>query len=485
MTNKKTFADQVLLASLYQGTFGIEVEEHRVSLKRRSLSQRAHPNSLGNRHHNPFFQTDFAESQEELVTSPHHSTKSCLNHLHSLQAILQASLNPDDIIWPLSMPPKLNQDDLDYLPKGFRNRPWYQKYLEKMLEKYGPYYGLMAGIHINYAPTKELLEWYRLHHQLQDKVVANNQMLFQIAQQVLGYRWLFTYLFGASPIIENKDDTIPEKQRKMQPVRSYRSSKYGFNNDTNFEPDYSSLDNFISQLEHYIKTGDLVAPSDFHGPVRLKGAPTFEALTTLGAGYLEFRIFDLNPFSQDGISQNTMSFLHLLIMDAVINPQPWDAIKLKRAEARNNLVALQHPVQSVSQDAQDEAKRLLHRLAEIVQAAPEELRIGFNKALNFANTCMLNPRETTSGKLQTFIKDKSLVNYGIVRGEMIKNDYRVEPKRFKFKTIPMELLSAYQKTHQLGLPTQLNENKLLVTIKDKQYTLKNNGELNDILQTNN
>lgn len=478
---KHTLADQKLLSCLYQGTFGIEVEEHRVCKNQKSLSQLPHPKTLGERHGHPFFQTDFAESQEELVSLPYPSTRTCLSHLHSLQAMLQASLDPNDVIWPLSMPPKLNQDDLTYLPEGFKQRPWYQKYLEKMVEKYGPYYGLMAGIHVNYAPTKELLDWYQANHDYPDQVSANNHMLFQIVQQVLGYRWLLTYLFGASPITENQADTIPAAQRAMAPVRSYRSSKYGFNNLANFKTDYSNLENFIDQLEHFIETGKLVAPSDFHGPVRLKGVPTFEALTEIGAQYLEFRIFDLNPFTQDGLNQTTMSFLHLLIMDAIVNPQVWNRDTIDNAEKLNDFVALQHPTEPVPAEAQAAARNLFTRLAEIVKTAPADLRIDFSKALNFAILALENPSQTTSAQLTTFVKENSLVPFGMQRGAMIKSDYQLEPDSTKFKNVPETLLKAYQKSHQLGLKSTILENQISVTFKDQTKTFTNDQEFETYL----
>lgn len=324
-----------LKTALYEGNFGIEVEEHRVNQYNCHLSQVPHAAGLGTRKGHPFFQTDFAESQEELVTSPHESVSACLDHLHCLQSILQDNLDENDMIWPLSMPPKLNADDLDYLATGFKARPWYQKYLEKMLEKYGPFYGLMSGVHVSYSPSAEILTWYKSEYGYSTQAEANNQMLFKTVQHILGYRWLLTYLFGASPISENIDDTIPEKARQLQPVRSFRSSQYGFNNLDNFKTDYSSINAFTAQLNHFMTTGRLVSLSDFHGPARMKGFETLEELQNKGATFIELRIFDLNPFSNNGIDKLTLNFLHLLIMDSITNPKNWCADSLSKAEITN------------------------------------------------------------------------------------------------------------------------------------------------------
>ncbi|USS91335.1 glutamate--cysteine ligase [Fructilactobacillus carniphilus] len=467
---------------LYQGTFGVEVEEHRVSSRHQSLSQQLHPASLGERRGHVFFQNDFAESQEELVTLPHHSTRSCLNHLHTLQAVLQQALPDDDLIWPLSMPPRLGETDLNYLPQGFRARPWYQKYLEKMLEKYGPFYGLMCGVHVNYAPTTALLSWYQNQHHLTDVVQARNQMLFQIVQQVLGYRWLLTYLFGAAPISENPGDTIPTDLRGLQPVRSFRSSKYGFNNDANFEPDYSSFTHFVNQLEHYVATGDLVAPSDFHGPIRLKGVPTFAALQEVGAQYLEFRFFDLNPFSQDGINQLTLSFLHLLVMDAVVNPRQWEKATLSQAADYHDRVALQHPETPVTASANAQVEQLWQRLDKIVAAAPADLRISLNKALNFAKMAVHNPEQTVSGKLVTFMEHGSLMNYGLRRGRMLKRDYQVEPQLAQVKNVPEQWQGCYRDCCRHGWKADVKDEQLLVKCNQNSYTLSNKAQFEELLQ---
>ena len=52
-----------------QGSFGIEKESQRVYADG-SIVTSPHPKAFGNRRFHPYIQTDFAESQLELVTPP-------------------------------------------------------------------------------------------------------------------------------------------------------------------------------------------------------------------------------------------------------------------------------------------------------------------------------------------------------------------------------------------------------------------------------
>lgn len=97
--NLEWFQKNKLLESLFSGYFGLEIGEHRVQLDSQSLSQHPHYQNLGNRRSNSYFQTDFSESQEEIITDKKPTTKDALSHLHELQTILVSELKDDEIIW--------------------------------------------------------------------------------------------------------------------------------------------------------------------------------------------------------------------------------------------------------------------------------------------------------------------------------------------------------------------------------------------------
>ena len=61
--------EEHLAEQLYHSLVGLEIEEHRIDQHGR-LSQRPHPRQLGSRTIHPYLQTDFTESQLEVITDP-------------------------------------------------------------------------------------------------------------------------------------------------------------------------------------------------------------------------------------------------------------------------------------------------------------------------------------------------------------------------------------------------------------------------------
>ena len=82
-----------LLLLLSQFKFGIEIEEHRIQLSTGTLSKQTHPKNFGSRKFNSHFQTDFSESQEELITAPHPSSEKALEQLYELQMMNHQRIN--------------------------------------------------------------------------------------------------------------------------------------------------------------------------------------------------------------------------------------------------------------------------------------------------------------------------------------------------------------------------------------------------------
>lgn len=470
--------DPTILDALYAGRFGIEIEEHRVQTSTHTLSRHPHPSALGDRQTQPYFQTDFSESQEEVVTSPQHSTKQALAHLHELQTILAEALTKDEIIWPLSMPPHLNADDIHFLNTHFE-RPWYQDYRDLLLARYGSFQHIMAGIHVNFSPDEKLIDWYSQQHHIHSRATAKNTLFFQIAQQVASYRWLLTYLFGASPVSENPADNLPKDRTDIEPVRSWRTSEFGFANLPEIQIDYVDLETQVQQIQQYIAKGDLYDKSEFYGPVRLKAPGDLPHLVQNGAEYIEFRLFDIDPFTQDGISQNALSFLHLLILDAIINPENWQKHELDSARALNHVVSLQNPNDLLPETAMTYANTLFSRLAYIVQSAPTAQRPDFQAALDFARTAVQQPNLTVGAKLVPFIDNQSLISFGLQRGLDILNTRQQSTLTEDFPNVPDHLIKTYIQAHQLGLETTLDtENRQLQVRRDGQIiTLTSDQDL--------
>ena len=68
---------------------------------------------------------------------------------------------------------------------------------------------------------------------------------------------------------------IFQRQFPIKPhqyVRSLRSGKYGYVNDPKIHVSYDSLQEYVETLEHWVKSGDLIAEKEFYSSVRLRGA---------------------------------------------------------------------------------------------------------------------------------------------------------------------------------------------------------------------
>ena len=65
-------------------------------------------------------------------------------------------------------------------------------------------------------------------------------------------------MFSATPTVEeNISEAIPLKPHQY--VRSLRSGKYGYVNNPKIHVSYDSLQEYVETLEHWVKSGDLIA----------------------------------------------------------------------------------------------------------------------------------------------------------------------------------------------------------------------------------
>ena len=74
-----------------QGSFGFEKESQRVHADG-SVVTTAHPKVFGSRAYHPYIQTDFAESQLELITPPNKKIEDSLRWLSAIHEVVLRSL---------------------------------------------------------------------------------------------------------------------------------------------------------------------------------------------------------------------------------------------------------------------------------------------------------------------------------------------------------------------------------------------------------
>ncbi|EHO53813.1 gamma-glutamylcysteine synthetase [Lentilactobacillus kisonensis] len=398
---------------LYHSLVGVEVEEHRINNEGR-LSRKPYPQNLGSRSYHPYLQSDFSESMSELITDPNPTIGGVLNQLDILQTVLHRSIKDDEFIWPLSMPPALISGDTDFIKTHF-GRPKYQEYRDYLTKKYGISRKLVTGVHLNFSIPEPVIN--RLYTHYEDKfkslVEFKNALYFQLAQNIVLHRWLITYLFGASPIAEKgyMNDVI--STLVDHPVRSIRSSLYGYVNNPEDRIDatmYSSLNNYIDTLTNAIADKRLYSTAEFYGPVRLRDQQSLKDYRTKGISYLELRIIDNTPFTPNGISRHAMYFLKFFLMYLLVTPVDPATIKqdLTAASDDNNKVALESPDQPTFKMA-DGVKIFdeLKEMAQSLHAHSEQLQ-----ALDDFSEVMTHPELTASAMLLPHIKDNSLMTFG-------------------------------------------------------------------------
>ena len=295
-----------------QGTFGIEKESQRVHSDG-SIVTSSHPKAFGNRRFHPYIQTDFAESQLELVTPPMKKLEDTLRWLSAIHEVTLRTLPENEFIFPFSMPAGLPPEE--HIKVAQLDNHEDVAYREHLVQSYGKYKQMVCGIHYNFQIDPKFIEaLFHAQNETQSAVDFQNDFYLKIAKNFLRYQWILLYLFSATPTVEEKYFRGNSPLKPHQYVRSLRSGKYGYVNDPKIHVSYDSLQEYVETLEHWVKSGDLIAEKEFYSSVRLRGAKKARDLLEKGIQYLEFRLFDLNPFAPYGIELDDAKFIHYFIL---------------------------------------------------------------------------------------------------------------------------------------------------------------------------
>lgn len=393
------------------GRFGLEKESQRVTFSG-ELAKTDHPETLGNRSFHPYIQTDFSETQMELITPVADSVGEVLRYLAALHDVALRSIDENEMLWPLSMPPALPEKDRDIQIAKLDefSEVLYRRYLAK---EYGKRKQMVSGIHVNFEFAKELIRQLFLSQETYTSIrVFQNALYLKVARNFLRYRWMLTYLFGASPISEDgffeKDEDRPKG-----PIRSIRNSSFGYRNHENVQASFASLEEYVTTIQEMVENGVLSEEKEFYSPIRLRGEKTLAQLAQNGVQYLEIRNLDLNPFARLGIEEDALRFiqiflLYLLWAEEKEKLDDW----LKTGEFLNEQVSLGHPFEQVKTLA--EGDRIFLEMTEMV----EKLNIPEMKPiLNHFYEQLRMPEMTVAGRMWPIIATNSNRELGIVYGQ--------------------------------------------------------------------
>ena len=324
-----------------QARFGIEREGQRVDLAG-NLAKTDHPAIFGDRSYHPYIQTDFSETQTEMITPVTDSIPELFQYLAAVYDVTARSIPKEEMIWPLSMPPALPEKDEEIIIAKLKNFEdvLYRRYLAK---EYGKRKQMVSGIHFNFELGDELLRTLFSHQEeFQDFSEFKTELYLKTARNFMRYRWMITYLFGASPMSEK--NYFLDESHPQEPVRSIRNSALGYTNHPNVKVSYASMKQYLADIERMIEEGKLSEEKEFYTPLRFRGGKKVADLATTGVRYIELRNIDLNPYARLGINPEQVRFLQLFLMYMLWTEEKEDCDQwVAEGTTRNNKVALEQP----------------------------------------------------------------------------------------------------------------------------------------------
>lgn len=309
---------------LFRGQFSLEKENVRVDAEGR-LALTPHPEAFGRRKDHPYLQTDFSESQIEMITPKFGTVEEAGDFLEALHDVVTLALPDGEYLWPSSNPPILPQDD-DRIPIARMEEGFEDEYRQRLAHKYGRKKQLLSGVHYNFSFDEGFLgKLYSASGSHQGFTAFKNSLYAKVARNVLKYRWLLIYLTGASPVFDSSyleccvrtSDHLDEASRYYPSMNSLRNSLCGYRNEKSLHVSYDSVEAYVRDLRDWVRTGELLHAKEFYSAVRLKSAIKGDPLDNLmehGVDYMELRLFDLNPLHKVGINRRAMKFVHLFLV---------------------------------------------------------------------------------------------------------------------------------------------------------------------------
>lgn len=320
-----------------QVRLGVEIEKQRVD-QDNHLSMRKFPTNLS-RSVSQFVQREFCEAQMEFAFPPYHDPEQNIALIETVLARTNEQLEYSEQLWSYSMPPFLPEDltkvPISTIPKET------QEYRDKSRAKYDVRRLLNTGVHVNVSFDERTAKILAAKLEF----ATTDDLYLQVAQYFMLHRWLLTYLFGATPwaLPGYFDGSEPDR-----PVRSLRSSSYGFMNDV--RGDYRSIWHYVTTINHAVASNWLLEPREYYESVRLKsgGSKDPNRILQKGVTHLELRTFDLNPLTFTAVSVEQLRFLKMLTVYYAYAPKMTSfevSEGLRLAAIKNEMVALENPLQ--------------------------------------------------------------------------------------------------------------------------------------------
>lgn len=398
---------------LLKARYGIEKESHRVDLSG-NLAKTDHPKSITLKDDHPYIQRDFSETQMELITPVTDTLEDLFNSLAAIHDVAYRSMNENEMLWPLSMPPQLPEKEEDIVIAKLENSE-NVRYRQTLSQSYGRRKQMVSGIHFNFEFGEELIQaLFSSQSKIKDYQQFKADIYLKVTRNYLHYRWFVTYFYGASP---QSEKNFFEEDSLNGPVRSIRGSKYGYANSDDVQVSYSSIRNYLSDLSFLVQRGFLSEEKEFYAPVRLRGGHRVSDLENYGVRYIELRNIDLNPFETYGISYEQAEFLHLFLLyllwkDEGNHCDEW----VKAGDSYNEIVALEHPLRQTQFEV--EANKMIDEMEQLVEIL--DLPVS-DMLFVHLREMLMDPSKTLAGRLY---KESEKSNQSLVATLIAKENYK-------------------------------------------------------------
>jgi len=381
--------DENVIHSLVGIQRGIEKEGLRVTAND-TISQTMHPPEVGSTLTHPTITTDYSEALLEFITPKQHGIESTIDYIRDLHSFTLKHL-PDQVVWPASMPCKLNGDEsIPIADYGSSNVGQLKHvYRQGLGVRYGRTMQAIAGVHYNFSlPDKFWLAYKKHFNDTNNLTDFKSEQYFSQIRNFRRYSWLLYYLFGASPVLDKSFfnngkhslEKFSDNTFGLRYATSLRMSDLGYQNSAqeDLNISYNSLHDYTHTLglavqqpyskyqqigvksgEQYIQLNAniLQLENEYYSDIRPKrvtqsGEKPIYALDSRGVEYIEVRILDLNPFLAEGIDAEQVRFLDAFLVHCLIAPCPTQSTT-SCADLRSN----QH---SIIMRGRDPELRLFH-----------------------------------------------------------------------------------------------------------------------------
>lgn len=463
---------------LWDSTIGLEREALRID-KQANISLKDHPSEWGSRNHHPYIQTDFAEGQIELITPPSKRIDDIISWFEALHQIVETTIGSDsyqELLWPFSMPPNLN--NLDQVRSAQLDDPKEYQYRKYLIEVYGKPVQLVSGIHYNFQINPQLMKKY-LPKESKLAIKANNDIYMSFARKYLYYRWGLTYLLGASPCSPSEYFTKLYGKPTSLPMRSIRQSRYGYQNDPSIKVSYASLENFVTDVESHVQSGKLSVEKELYRDVRMRGGKPNREMISKGISYIEFRNFDLNPYSRHGMTKEDIYFIKIWLISLLIHNQDHiDENTLHLAEVRNRQTAEANPFESLPHpELLENFWCTLEHVASHL-TGKVDLDINLKEILQNKRSQLFDPTLTPSANIMSQCDcHHDFVNLGLELAHKHQKEVLIRPYNLHgFENLELSTQDLLKQAITQGIKVDLidpEENILRLTYDKQEFYIKN------------